>query len=229
MKKIAVSQSNYVPWKGYFDLIASVDEFVLYDDMQFTKNDWRNRNRIKTSQGVEWLSIPVGQDIRRRIRDVPLPLGLWRQKHWRTFETNYGRAPAFAEIAALLTPTYLSSPHTHLSGWNRGLIETVCAYLGIKTKISNSWDYDLTGGKSEKLVNLCRQAGATHYISGPTARGYLEVGAFHALGLEVGWMDYDGYPEYPQLWGDFVHQVSILDLLFNCGRRSAHYMKHVNR
>jgi hypothetical protein len=225
MKKIAVSQSNYIPWKGYFDLIGSVDEFILYDDMQFTKNDWRNRNRIKTPRGVEWLSVPVGQAINRRIRDVTLPAGTWREKHWRTLEANYRRAPAYAEIAARLAPTYLSSTHTHLSAWNRALIETVCSYLGIKTKITNSWDYDLVGGKSERLVNLCQQAGASEYVSAPAARDYLEEDMFRSRDLKVTWMNYDGYPEYPQLWGDFTHQVSIVDLLFNCGERSSDYMK----
>lgn len=226
MKKIAISQSNYIPWKGYFDLIASVDEFILYDDMQFTKNDWRNRNRIKTPRGLEWLSIPVGQQIHRRIRDVPLPVGPWRQKHWRTLEANYRRAPAFAEIAAWLAPIYGEVTAPDLSSWNRVLIEKVCCYLGIRTKISNSWDYELIGGKSDRLVNLCRQANAGEYVSGPAARGYLQEEAFQAEALKVTWMDYSGYPEYPQLWSNFEHHVTVLDLLFNCGQRSGDYLKH---
>lgn len=100
VKKIAILQSNYVPWKGYFDLIAAVDEFILYDDMQFTKNDWRNRNQIKTPQGVQWLTVPVGKDIHRRIRDVQLVDG-WQIKHWKTLESNYRRAAHFDAIASV--------------------------------------------------------------------------------------------------------------------------------
>jgi hypothetical protein len=227
MKKVAIIQSNYIPWKGYFDIVAAVDEFILYDDMQFTKNDWRNRNRIKTPRGIEWISIPVGQNIGRRIRDVELPMTLWQKKHWKMLESNYRRAPHFEAVAALLEPFYLKRVHTRLSAVNRELIETVCAYLGITTKISDSWDYTLVGGKSERLADLCAQAGGTEYVSGPAARDYIEEPAFAERGIKLSWMDYAGYPEYPQLWGEFVHGVTILDLLFNCGKDAPRYMKHV--
>src|SRR5205809_4777610 len=140
MKKVAILQSNYIPWKGYFDLIAAVDEFILYDDVQFTKNDWRNRNKIKTPKGLEWISIPVGQDISRRIRDVELPDHRWQEKHWKTLEANYGRAPHFAEVARLFEPLYLQRNHSHLSALNREFIEVICRYLGLSTRTSKSWD-----------------------------------------------------------------------------------------
>lgn len=227
-KKIAVLQSNYIPWKGYFDIIAAVDEFILYDDMQFTKNDWRNRNQIKTPQGVQWISIPVGQCIDRRIRDVELPNNKWKVKHWKTLENNYRRAPHFEEIASIFKPLYLDSVFSHLSQLNRCFIESVCNYLGIKTAISNSWDYAVNEGKTERLVDLCLQSAASEYISGPAARDYIEDKLFAEQGIKLTWFDYSGYPEYPQLWGEFVHGVSILDLLFNCGKSSPHYMKHTN-
>jgi hypothetical protein len=227
MKKVAIVQSNYIPWKGYFDLIAAVDEFILYDDVQFTKNDWRNRNRIKTPKGLEWLSIPVGQDISRRIRDVELPERRWQEKHWKTLEANYGRAAHFAEVAALLEPLYLERRHAHLSALNREFIETICGYLGIATRISYSWDYALVEGKTDRLVALSAQAGAGEYISGPSAKSYLDERAFAAQGVRLTWFDYAGYPEYPQLWGAFAHEVSILDLLFNCGKDAPRYMRFV--
>ncbi len=227
MKRVAVVQSNYIPWKGYFDIIAAVDEFVLYDDVQFTKNDWRNRNRIKTPKGVEWLSIPVGGDIHRRIRDVKLPATHWRAQHWKTLEANYRQAPHFDELAATLRPFYLDCADAFLSAFNRRLIEAVCAYLGIATMIRNSWDYALGTGKSERLADLCAQAGATEYLSGPSARGYIDERAFAERGVRIAWMDYSGYPEYPQLWGEFVHGVTILDLLFNCGKDAPRFMKIV--
>ena len=228
MKKIAISQSDYIPWKGYFDMIAAVDEFILYDDMQFTKNDWRNRNKVKTPRGSEWISIPVGSNIRRRIRDVELPLGNWRLKHWKTFESNYSRAPHFQEVASWLAPFYLHDQSTHLSSLNRELIIAVCTYLGITTKISNSWDYQLPEGKSERLVAICAQAGGTEYLSGPAAQDYIDGSVFDRSGLKVKWINYDGYSEYPQLWGKFAHNVSVVDLLFNCGRQAPRYMKYVS-
>ncbi len=229
MKKIAILQSNYIPWKGYFDMIAAVDEFVLYDDAQFTKNDWRNRNQIKTPHGIQWLSVPVGQDISRKIRDVELPKNKWQIKHWKTLEGNYRRAPYFAEIASVLEPLYYADTCTHLSEINRRLIEAVCNYLGIKTKISNSWDYQLLDGQTERLAGICAQAGADEYISGPAGNDYIEEDVFAKQGVKVTWFDYSGYPPYPQQWGEFVHSVSILDLLFNCGTTAHLYMKYVGK
>ena len=228
MKKVAILQSNYIPWKGYFDLIAAVDEFILYDDMQFTKNDWRNRNRIKTHQGIQWLTVPVGQDIKRRIRDVKLPDSKWQTKHWKTIEQNYCLAPHFEEVAEKLEPLYMQRQHIYLSKLNRELIETVCDYLGIYTKISNSWDYNLIEGKTERLADLCIQAGGTEYISGPAAKDYIEERIFADVGIKLAWCNYTGYPEYPQLWGEFTHKVSIIDLLFNCGKDAPRYMRYVS-
>jgi hypothetical protein len=229
MKKVAILQSNYIPWKGYFDLIASVDEFILYDDVQFTKNDWRNRNKIKTPRGVEWLSIPVGKHISGRIRDIELPDNDWREKHWAKLEDNYRESPHFEEIADLLRLVYLKRQQTHLSGFNRELIEWVCRYLGITTKISNSWDYTLIEGKAARLADLCIQAGGAEYVSGPAAKDYIEEGFFSERNIKLTWFNYDGYPEYPQLWGSFVHEVTILDLLFNCGKDAPQYMRYIKK
>lgn len=226
-KRVAIVQSNYIPWKGYFDLIAAVDEFILYDDVQFTTRDWRNRNRIKTPSGLQWLTVPVGNDVRRRIRDVELPQTNWKELHWKALQGSYRRAPRFDEIAGLIEPIYRGRLHGKLSALNRDLIELVCHYLGITTRITNSWDYRLLEGKSERLADLCVQAGASGYVSGPTARSYLDERPFAERGVAVTWFDYDGYPEYPQLWGDFCHEVTVLDLLFNCGHDSHRYMKYV--
>ena len=228
-RKAAIVQSNYIPWKGYFDMIAAVDEFVLFDDVQFTKNDWRNRNQIKTPQGVQWLTVPVAQNINRRIRDVTLPDTRWQAKHWKTIESNYRRAPHFDLVAASIEPLYTQTRHTCLSSLNRSLIEAISALLGTTTKISNSWDYTLTDGKTQRLVDLCKQIGATEYVSGPAARSYIDENAFSEQGIKLTWFDYSGYPEYSQLWGAFVHGVSILDLLFNCGADSPKYMRYVAR
>ncbi|QAA94687.1 WbqC family protein [Pollutimonas thiosulfatoxidans] len=225
-KKIAILQSNYIPWKGYFDLIAAVDEFILYDDVQFTKNDWRNRNKIKTSQGSTWLTIPVGQNIKRRIRDVTIDDQSWLTKHWGTLERNYTKAHHFKEVSAWLKPLYTEQRYSHLSQLNRHFIETICWYLKIKTRIRNSWDYELSEGQTERLVDLCTQADGNEYISGPAAKAYIDESLFSSRNIRLTWFDYGRYPEYPQLWGTFVHEVSILDLLFNCGRDSSSYMRY---
>jgi hypothetical protein len=229
MKKVAVVQSNYIPWKGYFDLIAMVDEFILYDDMQFTRRDWRNRNQIKTPQGVQWLTVPVQVKgkYHQTIRETQVDGRDWAVSHWKSFAANYGRAAHFQELARLLEPSYLGFEGSSLSVLNQALIELVCGYLGISTKISHSWDYDLAPGKTERLADLCRQAGGSEYVSGPSAKAYIDERVFAEHGIKLTWFDYQGYPEYPQLWGDFVHGVSIVDLLFNCGPSSARYMKHV--
>lgn len=228
-RKIVIIQSNYIPWKGYFDLIAAADECILYDDMQYTRRDWRNRNQIKTPAGVQWLSVPVKVKgkYHQTIRETEIDGTAWAHDHWRALEQNYRRAPCFQEIAAWLKPWYLETEYQHLSILNRALIEQVCDYLGIATRISNSWDYTLIDGKSERLADLCQQAGGTEYISGPAARDYLEPEYFSKRGLDLSWFDYGGYAEYPQQWGEFVHGVSILDLLFNCGKAAPRYMKYV--
>lgn len=227
MKKIAILQSNYIPWKGYFDLIAAVDEFIIYDDVQFTKNDWRNRNKIKTPNGSEWISIPVGQDINRRVRDVTLTDPIWQKKHWHSIESNYRPALHYDEIATWLKPLYLTDTYNSLSQLNRCLIDAICCYLGIKTIIKNSWDYILIDGKTERLVDLCEQAGGTEYISGPSAQNYIEKNLFTEHNIQLTWFDYSEYPEYSQLWGKFIHEVTILDLLFNCGKNSHQFMKYI--
>lgn len=225
MKKIAIIQSNYIPWKGYFDIIGAVDEFIFYDDVQFTKNDWRNRNLIKTQAGVKWISVPVGQSINRRIRDVVIEKHDWQIKHWKTLETNYSKASFFKEISDWLKPIYLDKKHHYLSKLNRELIESINRFLSINTKLKNSWDYEFSGGRSENIISMCKKAGASIYLTGSSARSYLNEKLFTFEGIKVEWMDYSGYPEYKQLWGKFSHNVSILDLLFNCGKSAVYYMK----
>ncbi|GAA4337549.1 WbqC family protein [Variovorax defluvii] len=229
MKKIAIVQSNYIPWKGYFDLIACVDEFILFDDMQYTRRDWRNRNQIKTPQGLQWLTVPVRVKGKyfQTIRDTELDGQEWASAHWKALVQNYRRAPHFEAVAEWLEPLYLGPQETLLSRLNRRLIESICRYLGIDTPVRNSWDYRLHEGKTERLAHLCRQAGGQEYVSGPAAREYIDEQVFKDMDIRVSWFDYAGYPEYPQLWGAFAHNVSILDLLFNCGPEAHRYMRYV--
>jgi len=229
MKKVAIIQSNYIPWKGYFDLIAAVDEFILYDDMQYTRRDWRNRNQIKTPQGAQWITVPVlvKGKYHQKICETEIEGIYWANTHWKALSLNYSRAPFFTEVASLLKPLYFEETFTHLSQLNRRFIETICAYLGIQTVITNSSDYTLSDGKTERLADLCVQAGGTEYISGPAARDYVDKKAFSDRGLKLTWFEYTGYPEYPQLWGEFMHGVTVLDLLFNCGKEAPRFMRYV--
>lgn len=229
MKKVAIVQSNYIPWKGYFDLIAAVDEFILYDDAQYTRRDWRNRNQIKTPTGLQWLTVPVRVKgkYNQKVRETEIDGTIWAADHWRTLTQNYRRAPCFRAIASWLAPIYLEENFTHISQLNRRFIETICDYLCIRTTIVNSWEYDLPEGKTERLAALCAQAGATEYISGPTAKNYIDEKVFADKRIKLTWFDYDDYPEYPQLWGGFAHCVTILDLLFNCGKDARHYLRYL--
>lgn len=211
-------------------MIAAVDEFILYDDMQYTRRDWRNRNRIKTPSGLVWLTVPVKVKGRytQTIRQTEIDGSAWKASHWRSLELNYKRAAFFDEVADWLKPLYFQQAEENLSALNRRFIEAICNYLGVHTLISNSWDYTLGEGKTERLVDICRQAGASEYISGPAARDYIDPSDFERRDIKLTWFEYSGYSEYPQLWDGFTHEVSILDLLFNCGKSASQHMKYVH-
>ena len=225
-KRVAIVQSSYIPWKGYFDLINSVDEFVLFDDVQYTRRDWRNRNRIKTPSGPAWLSIPVSSkgQFEEPIREIDVDGHDWAVRHWRTLRANYARAPHFRAYAPILEQLYLGCAEPRLSGVNRRFLSAVCDILGIRTTLSWSWNYRIDAGKTHRLVSICRQAGADVYVSGPSAASYLEPQLFHDAGIRLVYFDYSAYPEYPQLFPPFEHRVSVLDLILNAGPESPRYM-----
>ena len=219
--RVAVLQSNYIPWKGYFDLIHDVELFVFYDDNQYTKNDWRNRNRVKSAQGPQWLTIPVGDSLDRQICEVTLPDNGWQRKHWRTIEQLYGKCPHFTRYREMFEAIYLGRTWTHLSALNQHLIELIAReVLGIATVFADSRGYGAQGSKLDKLLDLLKRIGATHYVSGPSARDYIDEQRFEAAGITLEWKSYAGYPEYAQRHPPFEHGVSILDLIFNLGPES---------
>jgi WbqC-like protein family len=224
--RIAIVQSNYVPWKGYFDLMRSVDEFVLFDDVQYTRRDWRNRNRIKTPMGTAWLTIPVHTKGKYHapIKEITVQERSWGVQHWRTISANYARARYFRTYADVFERLYVDCRETHLSAINYNWIRAICEILGIRTKLSWSMDYELDSGKTERLVSICRQAGAKTYVSGPSARSYIDPQQFVAANVELVYFDYSGYPEYSQLFPPFDHHVSVLDLIFNQGPSATRYM-----
>jgi hypothetical protein len=224
-KTVAIVQSNYIPWKGYFDLINSADEFILYDDVQYTRRDWRNRNTIKSPKGSTWLTIPVqvkGKYL-QKIKDIVVADDKWSHDHWQSIVHCYAKARYFRDYNDLFGELY-QQPEDNLSRINYRFIAAICQILGIRTTISWSMDFELIGDKTERLVGLCLQAGATNYLSGPAARAYLDEAAFTSKGIEVSYMDYSGYPEYGQLYPPFQSKVSVVDLIFNEGPNAPRYM-----
>ncbi len=225
MNSIVILQSNYIPWKGYFDLIHDADVFIFYDDLQFTKNDWRNRNKIKTAQGLKWLSIPVGTNVNRLICEVALHDTSWQYSHWDSLRQQYGNSPFFKLYRPFFEEIYLSHQWANLSELNRHLIRSISHdILNLTTQFRDSREFQLNGKKLDRLLDLVVQSKATRYISGPAARGYIEPTRFSEIGVELVWKDYSNYPEYPQAHPPFEHGVTILDLLFNVGPDAPHYI-----
>ena len=219
-RRVAVLQSNYVPWRGYFDLIHDVDVFIFYDEVQYTKNDWRNRNRIVTPNGPQWLTVPVFGSTGKSIREVEIVPGRWGEKHYQALRTNYGKAPFFEMYRPWLEEVYRQDWRS-LSALNQALIQKIARdFLGIRTQFRQSSDFLSQGKRSEKLLSLLKSSGASTYVSGPAARSYLELSAFRDAGIEVVWKDYAGYPAYPQRSDEFYPAVSILDLLLNVGEKA---------
>jgi WbqC-like protein family len=222
---VAAVQSNYMPWKGYFDLIHDVDLFVFYDDNQYTPRDWRNRNRIKTANGSIWISVPVGDDRNRLIHDVGIPDAAWQGKHFQQLLQSYGKCPHFARYRGWLEHLYLDTRWANLSELNHATIRHVATeFLGIGTRFADSRSFGAQGQKLDKMVDLVRRTGAAAYLSGPAARDYIVPERFSDAGIELRWKDYAGYPEYPQRHPPYEHGVSVLDLLFNTGPDAAWYI-----
>jgi hypothetical protein len=227
-KKVVITQSNYIPWKGYFDAVRAADLFVLYDDAQYTRRDWRNRNLIKTQSGLAWLTVPVEVKgkFEQSIKETKISEKDWHIKHWKTLKNNYAKAAFFREVSPFFEELYLAEQSMFLSVVNKKFLESINSFLGIKTPVCFSSDFELAQGKTERLVDLCKKVKATDYYTGPAAKAYLDEGLFEAEGIKLHYFDYSGYPEYPQLYAPFVHQVSILDLIFNTGLSAINFMKN---
>jgi hypothetical protein len=218
MTTLAILQSNYIPWKGYFDIIRDADIFIFYDDLQYTNRDWRNRNKIKTAHGCTWLSIPVGASTNRLICDVAIEDARWQRSHWDSLRQQYGKSAYFKLYRAFLEDVYLGLQWTNLSELNQYLIKRISSdFLQIPTQFLDSREFHLAGQKQDRLLDLIVQSKATRYISGPAAKNYIDAARFDALGIELVWKDYAGYPEYGQFHPPFEHGVTILDLLFHTG------------
>ena len=198
--------------------------FIFYDDVQFTPRDWRSRNQIKTSHGKKWLSVPVGSKRSRLICDVDIPSDRWQRDHYSTLLNLYNKSPYFLDYRWLLDSLYKDTSWTSLSGLNQFAIRLISEHLGIETSFYDSREFCSQGAKFDKLFDLIKKSGADTYISGPSAKAYIDEERFRREGIQLVWKDYSGYPEYPQRFPPFEHAVTVLDLLFNVGPESPYYI-----
>ena len=222
--RAAIIQSSYLPWRGYFDFIRSVDVFVFYDDVQYSTGSWRNRNRLKTAAGAQWITVPVHASTSRAIDETRIARhnGDWRARHRRQLETALGPAPHFSDARRIWEST-VAGDFASISQLNIRLTHAINEYLGIATRAALSRDFQPAGDSTSRLVDLLRKLGADTYLSGPTAKGYLDESAFRAAGIRLEYKTYD-YAPYPQLWGAFEGAVTVLDLIANTGPDAARHL-----
>lgn len=228
--KCVVLQPSYIPWRGYFHQIHKADIFVFYDSIQYDRRGWRNRNKVKTPRGTQWLTIPV---LSKGCQIDKMPINeiricwdkAWNVKHWKTLKHLYGKAPYFQRYAPVLEEFYGRRPEL-LADFTVELTVALARELGIeRTRFirSSSLEVEVVGGKTDRLIGILQTLGATHYISGPSAQDYLEEDKLYSAGISLEYMVYE-YPEYDQLYPPFDPYVSILDLLFMTGPQAPRYI-----
>lgn len=222
---VSAIQSSYIPWKGYFHIIQKSDVFVCLEDVQYTTRDWRNRNRIKGPDGrPRWLTVPVRGGRQNLIHEVRLnDTAPWRRVHLESLRHSYARAPFFHRYFPALEAVY-RAPYTRLVDLNFALLAQIAAWLGIRTRLVRTHEAVCPGRKDDKLIALVRHFRGTRYLSGPSARAYMVPENYAQAGIAVEYMNYDGYPEYPQLSAPFIHEVTVLDLLFMTGDAAPRYI-----
>jgi hypothetical protein len=225
--KTAIIQSNYLPWLGYFNIISLVDNFVFYDEMQYTKRDWRNRNYIKTPEGKLLLTVPVKTKgkYQEKIKYIEIADSSWGENHLKSITHNYKNAKYFEEIYDLISEILIDKKIKLLSKLNQSLIIKISNYLELETKFFNSSKYLLNGDQTENLIEICKDMNTTKYISGPYGKQYIDFEKFERKNINLHFFDYPIYPEYNQLWNDeFLPNLSILDCLFNCGKKAREFL-----
>ncbi|MCE2949590.1 MAG: WbqC family protein [bacterium] len=222
--RVGAIQSSYIPWRGYFDFISSVDTFVVYDDVQYSKGSWRNRNRLKMPAGPRWITVPVRAHLGQAVDEVEIGQAgaAWQDLHRRQIEASLGEAPYYRDALALWLDA-AGTGERYLSRLNVRLIRAVNEYLGIRTPLAFSRELDLRGNRTERLLSMLQQLGATEYLSGPSASAYLDVDLLNRNGIRVRYKQYD-YRPYPQRWGGFEGAVSVLDLVANTGPAARDYL-----
>lgn len=219
---VAILQPGYLPWLGFFNQMRRADVFVYYDDVQYDTHGWRNRNRIKTQHGPLWLTVPVRHTglSKPLILDVTIDARTnWAKKHVSSIRQAYAAAPFVKQYLPRLEEL-LMRPWERLVDLDIAVAGLLAEWLALERRIERASRLGIAGGQSERLVNICRHFGASRYLSGNAAKDYLDVALFERNGIAVEWQDYE-HPVYPQLHGEFVPYMSALDLILNCGERSA--------
>lgn len=227
--KCVILQPSYIPWRGFFHQIQKADLFIFYDDAQYDKQGWRNRNKIKTANGSIWLSIPVLSK-GNIVNHIPVnqiqisPHENWSKKHLLSLRYSYAKAPFFKEYFPIIEELYEKHSSDSLADFTINTTIALSRILGIqKTEFEMSSNIPAKGQKTDRLLEILKSVGATHYISGPAAKDYIEDDKFQEAEISLEYINYD-YPEYPQLYPPFDPQVSILDLLFMTGENACDYI-----
>ena len=222
--KVGIIQSNFLPWRGYFDFIREVDLFIFHDDLQYTKGDWRNRNRIKTPRGAEWITVPVNyKHVNQLIEQTTIDYSTkWAQKMLNRIRESYRTAPHFEPYFSQLGELLLQ-PAASISDLNLRLIQWACRALGISTLLKFSREYHPQGAKTERLIGILKQVGATVYLSGPAAQSYLIPELLGSEGIQLEYKRYN-YSDYVQLYPPFDPFVSVIDLFFMTGSDARFYL-----
>lgn len=225
MHTVGVIQPNFVPWRGYFDFIRQVDTFIFHDDIQYTKQDWRNRNRIKVPQGVAtWLTVPVSAKTDTLIMDTKINYDTdWVRKHLAVLAQNYRTAPHLKRYLPRLREIF-EARYEYLADLDIALTEQICDWLGITTRLIRASDLNCTGVKDDKLLQMMKKIGGTHYLSGPAAKAYIQPELWAEAGIGLAYIDYPAYPSYPQVSDVFEPAVTVLDLLFMTGPEAPAYI-----
>lgn len=216
--KVGVWQSNYIPWKGYFDYINRVDVFCFYDEVQYTKNDWRNRNQIYGKDKLFWLTIPVeNKYTKQKISEVPIQNNKILNNHFKSIQQSYSKSPFKNSILELIYDLYHPNSPLTLSELNHSLLKLICKYIGIKTKFVNSKDYELKNTRMDRLIYLLTQLKSTTYLSGLNAKNYImgNESKFLDKNINLEWIEYGPYVPYKRNGDKFNDHVSIIDLLMN--------------
>jgi len=226
MNKVVVLQPGYLPWIGFFKQMMESDIFVYYDDVQFDKHGWRNRNRVKTASGVQWISVPV------RHKNLGKPLinevlidnsKIWRKKHIELIRQSYSKSPYINKYLPDLEGLLMSQDWEFLVDLNLSIVDLICEWLSIEVNIKRSSEIEVYGGKNTRIINICNRYNADVYLSGDAAKEYLDVGLFESNNIKVEWNNYKPI-RYKQLYGEFVPNLSIIDLLFNMGESSIDFI-----
>ena len=226
MKKIAINQTIYLPWKGYFDLINSVDVFVFLDTVQYTEHDWRNRNKILTHQGSKWITVPIKNSCRRGQLICEAEIdnrSTWQRKHYNAFKLNYSKAPYFNEFEWIIEELFMNKSWNKISEFNISAIKLIAKILGIKTEFIDSLDLNPEGAKDDRVIDIIKKLNGDYYLSGPRASEYLIPEKFENNNIKLEYINYD-YPDYKQVFEPFDHFVTVLDLIFNCGEAAPYYI-----